>query len=65
MGYPKIDKEKSPIIVAIVQYIPNAVLSKTIIKKTTRNITASLFDAGEELAKKTPLFDKTNLKRLF
>lgn len=53
----EIDKEKSHIIVEIVQYIPNAVLSKTIIKKTTGNITASSFDAGEELAEKTSPFD--------
>ncbi|MGF2414757.1 MAG: cupin domain-containing protein, partial [Ferruginibacter sp.] len=38
-------------------YIPNAVLSKTIIKKITGNITASSFDAGEELAEKTSPFD--------
>ena len=57
MDYPEIDKEKSHIIVEIVQYIPNAVLSKTIIKKTTGNITASSFDAGEESAEKISPFD--------
>ena len=57
MTYPEIEKEKSHIIVEIIQYIPNAVLSKTIIKKTTGNITASSFDAGEELAEKTSPFD--------
>ncbi|MDN3677640.1 cupin domain-containing protein [Flavobacterium paronense] len=53
----EIEKGKSHIIVEIIQYIPNAVLSKTIIKKTTGNITASSFDAGEELAEKTSPFD--------
>lgn len=57
MEYPEIEKNKSHIIVEIVQYIPNAVLSKTIIKKTTGNITASSFDAGEELAEKASPFD--------
>jgi quercetin dioxygenase-like cupin family protein len=33
------------------------VVSKTIIKKTTGNITVSSFDAGEELAEKTSPFD--------
>ncbi len=57
MDTSEIEKEKSHIIVEIIQYIPNAVLSKTIIKKTTGNITASSFDAGEELAEKTSPFD--------
>ena len=57
METPEIEKGKSHIIVEIIQYIPNAVLSKTIIKKTTGNITASSFDAGEELAEKTSPFD--------
>jgi quercetin dioxygenase-like cupin family protein len=35
----------------------NAVVSKTIIKKTTGNVTVSSFDAGEELAEKTSPFD--------
>ncbi len=53
----ELDKEKAHIIVKIVEYIPNAVLSKTIIKKLTGNVTASSFDAGEELAEKTSPFD--------
>lgn len=53
----EVEKAKSHIIVEIIQYIPNAVLSKTIIKKTTGNITASSFDAGEELAEKRSPFD--------
>jgi quercetin dioxygenase-like cupin family protein len=57
MDTSEVEKSKSHIIVEIIQYIPNAVLSKTIIKKTTGNITASSFDAGEELAEKTSPFD--------
>lgn len=57
MDTTELEKEKSHIIVEIIQYIPNAVLSKTIIKKTTGNITASSFDAGEELAEKTSPYD--------
>ncbi len=45
------------IIVQIIEYVPNAVVSKTIIKKTTGNITISSFDMGEELAEKTSPFD--------
>lgn len=45
------------IIVEIIQYVPNAVLSRTIIKKTTGNITVSSLDAGEELEEKHSPFD--------
>jgi quercetin dioxygenase-like cupin family protein len=52
-----IEKSKTHIIVEIIQYVTHAVVSKTIIKKTTGNITVSSFDAGEELAEKTSPFD--------
>lgn len=51
------EKSKVHIIVEILEYVPNAVVSKTIIKKTTGNITVSSFDEGEELAEKTSPFD--------
>ena len=57
MDTSSIEKEKTHIIVEIIEYMPNAVLSKTIIKKITGNITASSFDAGEELAEKLSPFD--------
>src|ERR1700681_4548657 len=53
----ELEKSKAHIIVEILEYVPNAVLSKTIIKKTTGNVTVSSFDAGEELAEKTSPFD--------
>ena len=53
----ELEKSKVHIIVEIIEYMPNAVVSKTIIKKTTGNITVSSFDAGEELAEKTSPFD--------
>lgn len=53
----ELKKAKIHIIVEILEYIPNAVVSKTIIKKTTGNVTVSSFDAGEELAEKTIAFD--------
>jgi quercetin dioxygenase-like cupin family protein len=57
MDAKELEKSKSHIIVEIIQYKPNAVVSKTIIKKTTGNITVTSFDAGEELAEKTSAFD--------
>lgn len=53
----EIEKAKVHIIVEIIEYMPNAVVSRTIIKKTTGNVTVSSFDAGEELDEKTSAFD--------
>lgn len=57
MENSELQKAKAHIIVEIVEYIPNAVVSKTIIKKTTGNVTASSLDAGEELSPKTLPYD--------
>jgi quercetin dioxygenase-like cupin family protein len=53
----EIEKGYIHIVVEIIEYIPNAIVSKTIIKKTTGNVTVSSFDAGEELDEKTSPFD--------
>lgn len=53
----ELEKSKAHIIVEIIEYLPNAVVSKTIVRKITGNITASSFDAGEELAEKISPFD--------
>lgn len=53
----ELEKAKSHIIIEHIEYVPNSVVSKTIIKKTTGNITVSSFDEGEELATKTSPFD--------
>src|SRR6188768_2163800 len=53
----EIEKSKVHIIVEIVEYVPNAVLSRTIIKKSTGNVKVTSFDSGEELAEKTSPFD--------
>lgn len=53
----EMEKAKAHIIVEIIEYIPNAVVSKTIIKKSTGNITVSSLAAGEELAEKLSPFD--------
>lgn len=50
-------KSTPHIIVEILEYVPNSILIKTIIKKTTGNITVSSLDAGEELTEKTLPFD--------
>lgn len=51
------EKEKAHIIVQIIEYKPNSVVSKTIIKRLTGNITISSFDVGEGLEEKSSPFD--------
>ncbi len=57
METSEIAKAKTHIIVEIIEYIPNSILSRTIVKKITGNVTVSSFAAGEELAEKTSPFD--------
>jgi quercetin dioxygenase-like cupin family protein len=56
-GFLELEKSKAHIIVEILEYVPNAVISRTIIKKITGSVTVSSFDTGEELAEKTSPFD--------
>lgn len=51
------EKNATFIILEIIEYIPNSVVIKTIIKKTTGNVTVSSFDSGEALTEKTSPFD--------
>lgn len=53
----ELEKSTVHIIVEIIEYLPNAVVSKTIIKKITGNVTLLSFDAGEELGEKLSPFD--------
>jgi quercetin dioxygenase-like cupin family protein len=52
-----LEHSRAMIMVKIIEYIPNAVLSKTIIKKSTGNISIMSFDTGESLTEKTSPFD--------
>lgn len=53
----EIEKSIPHIIVEILEYIPHSTLIKTIIKKTTGNVTVTSMDAGEVLAETTSPFD--------
>jgi quercetin dioxygenase-like cupin family protein len=53
----ELEKSKSHIIVEIIEYVPNSVVIKTIIKKSTGNISIMSFDSGEGLMEKTSPFD--------
>ena len=52
-----IETAKVFIIVEILEYVPNSVVIKTIIRKTTGNVSAVSFDSGEALTEKTSPFD--------
>ena len=51
------EKSIAHIIVEIIEYVPNSVVIKTILKKSTGNISVMSFDSGEGLTEKTSPFD--------
>ncbi len=51
------EKAIALVIVEIIEYVPNAVVFKTIIKKSTGSISAVSCDTGEVLTEKTSPFD--------
>lgn len=51
------EKGQAHIIIELIEYLPNAVVSKTIIKKTTGNITVTSVATGEELGATICPFD--------
>ena len=53
----ELEKSKAHVIVEILEYVPNEVVSRTIIKKTTGDISVSSFDAGKELKEAICPFD--------
>lgn len=53
----EIEKSKALITIEIIEYIPNSVVIKTILKKSTGNISVMSFDSGEGLTEKTMAFD--------
>jgi quercetin dioxygenase-like cupin family protein len=57
MKSAEVEKAIAHIVVEIIEYVPNSVVIKSIIKKTTGNISAVSFDTGEGLAEKTIPFD--------
>jgi len=57
MEKTEIEKSKTHITVEIIEYIPQSVVIKTILKKSTGNINVMSFDTGEGLTEKTTPFD--------
>jgi quercetin dioxygenase-like cupin family protein len=57
MDTVELEKAKARIVVEIIEYVPNAVVIKTIIKKTTGNISVVSIDSGEAMTEKIIPFD--------
>jgi quercetin dioxygenase-like cupin family protein len=53
----ELEKSRSHILIEIIEYVPNSVVTKTIIRKTTGNVSVVAIDIGEALAEKTSPFD--------
>ena len=53
----QLEKGTAHIIVEIIEYAPSAIVSKTIVKKTTGNITATSVAIGEEMSERQSPFD--------
>ncbi|WP_162415494.1 cupin domain-containing protein [Cyclobacterium roseum] len=52
-----LEKSTSHVISKIIEYLPRSVISKTVLKKITGNITVSCLDAGQEMEEKSLPFD--------
>jgi quercetin dioxygenase-like cupin family protein len=57
MDNTEIERSVAHITVEIIEYVPNSVVIKTILKKTTGNISVMSFDSGEGLTERTTPFD--------
>lgn len=57
MQKAEIEKSQPHILIEIIEYVPNSVVSKTIIRKTTGNISILAMDTGETLPEKISPFD--------
>ena len=57
MKLAEIEKSKAHIVIDLIEYVPNSVVSRTIIRRLTGNINAIAIDSGESLSEKISPFD--------
>src|SRR5450432_3408097 len=57
IDYIELEKAKPMITVEIIEYVENAVVVKTILKKSSGNISVMSVDTGEGLTERTSPFD--------
>ncbi|MCB2196435.1 MAG: cupin domain-containing protein [Bacteroidetes bacterium] len=53
----ELKKSTTHILIEIIEYLPNSIVTKTIIRKTTGNVSVVAIDTGETLAEKISPFD--------
>jgi len=53
----EVEKAKPLIVVEIIEYVPNSVVHKSILKKTTGNVSVVSIDTGEAVTEKISPFD--------
>jgi quercetin dioxygenase-like cupin family protein len=53
----EVEKSKMHILIEIIEYVPHSVVSKTILRKTTGNVSVIAIDTGEALAEKISPYD--------
>ena len=57
MENKEVEKAKPLIVAEIIDYVPNSIVHKSILIKTTGNISVVSIDTGEALSEKTSPFD--------
>jgi len=57
MQNSELEKSTAHILIEIIEYVPNSVVTKTIIRKTTGNVSVVAIDTGEVIAEKISPFD--------
>jgi len=57
MDNTEVEKAKAHIVVEIIEYAPNSVVRKSILEKTTGNVSIVSIDTGEALTEKILPFD--------
>ena len=53
----ELKKSKTHILIEIIEYVPNSVVTKTIVRKTTGEVSVIAVDSGETIAGKISPFD--------
>lgn len=57
MDNNELEKSKAHITVELIEYMTNSIIIKTIMRKSTGNVSVISFDSGEGLTEKTSPFD--------
>jgi quercetin dioxygenase-like cupin family protein len=53
----ELEKSKTHILIEIIEYVPNSVVTKTILRRTTGKVSVIAVDSGEAIMEKISPFD--------